>query len=172
VRTAHGAEGAAEIEVLYASVRQMLLYVACGKFRVPVEDAEAIAQDAIVGLLTTASRVENRRAWLVGATCNASRAYWRNRARFDAHHERQTAQYASTRPDIDLPRVELEMTLRDLLLRLPSRDREVLRLHYYEHVTAAGVAQRLGTTVGYAEKLIVQALKRLRILYHATTPPK
>jgi DNA-directed RNA polymerase specialized sigma24 family protein len=51
-----------------------------------------------------------------------------------------------------------------MLAAMTSRHREVLRLHYYEQLSATEIARHLGTTRRYAEKLIGKALKQARRL--------
>src|SRR5215208_2421248 len=72
---------AAEVEGLYVQYRTLLLSVACRKFRVPEADAEGLLQEVFVSFLQTGARIENIRAWLVAAICNASRHYWRTQGR-------------------------------------------------------------------------------------------
>src|SRR5688572_12963800 len=73
-----------DVEALYLEHRQLLLFVACRKFRVPDGDAENLIQDVFLSYLQTGTRIENVRAWLVAAMCNASRHYWRAQARTES----------------------------------------------------------------------------------------
>jgi len=66
-------ERADEVEVLYMQYRTLLMTVACRKFRVPESDAESLLQEVFVSFLQTGAKIENVRAWLVAAICNASR---------------------------------------------------------------------------------------------------
>jgi RNA polymerase sigma factor (sigma-70 family) len=166
-----GRTSAEDIAEMYVQYRTLLLFVAARKFRVPEEECESILQDAFLALLETLALVENPRAWLVAAVCNGSRHYWRTRSRLD---EFDAAKEEDLFPDaavLNVERLEGEILVRDILRRLCERERTVLRLHYFEHRTAAELAEHLGTTTGYAEKLIVKALKRARELFasrHAT----
>lgn len=120
--------------------------------------------------LTTEGPIHDTKRWLIGSVCNASRNYWRTTARRqkieqsvgDALTEQQ-------RPDDHLDRVIL---LRTMLERLTPRKRDVLRLHYYEGCTAAEIARTLGTSTGYAERLISKALRDLRSMLQATSFPR
>ena len=72
-----------DVETLYVQYRILLMSVACRKFRVPEGDAEALLQEVFLSFLQTGSRIDNVRAWLVAAMCNASRHYHRSHGRLD-----------------------------------------------------------------------------------------
>ena len=158
------ASHADEVEVLYTQYRTLLLSVACRKFRVPEADAESLLQEVFVSFLQTGARIENVRAWLVAAICNASRHYWRTQGRAEQLPEDFVEQ--SDPGSHGLPeRFALEMTVRQALQYLQPRCRETLWLHYFEGRSAADVARELETTTRYAEKLIHNCLKRVREIY-------
>lgn len=159
------------VEMLYLEYRSLLLYVGCRKFRVPECDAESLIQEVFLSFLQNAARVENVRAWLVAAMCNASRHYWRLQGRVD-----QLPEDFSDRGD---PRAQkltdelaMKLTMRQTLGYLQPRCRETLFLHYYEGRSASDVAQELETTSRYAEKLIHNCLKRAREIYLNITGSK
>ncbi|HEX7421037.1 MAG TPA: sigma-70 family RNA polymerase sigma factor [Thermoanaerobaculia bacterium] len=158
------ASHADEVEVLYTQYRTLLLSVACRKFRVPESDAESLLQEVFVSFLQTGARIENVRAWLVAAICNASRHYWRTQGRAEQLPEDFVEQ--SDPGSHALPeRFALEMTVRQALQYLQPRCRETLWLHYFEGRSASDVAHELETTTRYAEKLIHNCLKRVREIY-------
>ncbi|MEO6259926.1 MAG: sigma-70 family RNA polymerase sigma factor [Thermoanaerobaculia bacterium] len=160
-----------EIGDLYVKHRSLLLHIACRKFRVPESDAEGLIQEVFVSLMTTTTKVENIRAWLVAATCNASRHYWRGQSRteslpedFDDHGDPRSQGIAD--------RFAMSITMRQALEYLQDRCRETLYLHYYEGRSAPDVARELETTTRYAEKLIHNCLKRVREIYFNITAVK
>jgi len=65
--------GPQDVGILYEQYRDLLLHVACRKFRVPDSDAENLMQEVFLAYMQSESRVENTKAWLVAAMCNASR---------------------------------------------------------------------------------------------------
>src|SRR5690348_13790316 len=73
-----------DVETLYLEHRSLLLYVACRKFRIPDSDAENLIQEVFLSYLQTGTKIENVRAWLVAAMCNASRHYWRAQGRMES----------------------------------------------------------------------------------------
>lgn len=162
-----------DVETLYLEHRTLLLYVACRKFRIPDCDAENLIQDVFLSFLQTGTKIDNVRAWLVAAMCNASRHYWRAQARteslpddFNEHSDPGSHGLADE--------FARKLTLRQALDYLQPRCRETLWLHYFEGRSAADVARELETTNRYAEKLIHNCLKRVREIYISittTTPP-
>jgi RNA polymerase sigma factor (sigma-70 family) len=153
-----------DIETLYLQHRTLLMSVACRKFRVPDGDAEALLQEVFLSFIQTGTRIDNVRAWLVAATCNASRHYWRLQGRAEPLPE-DYLEYSDPRSEALPERRANEITLQQALGYLQPRCRETLRLHYFEGRSASEVAQELDTTVRYAEKLIHNCLKRVREIY-------
>lgn len=153
-----------DVETLYIEHRNLLLYVACRKFRVPDPDAENLIQEVFLSYLQTGTKIENIRAWLVAAMCNASRHYWRAQGRteslpdnFNDHCDPGSQGLAE--------QYMTRMTVRQALDYLQPRCRETLWLHYFEGRSAGDVARELETTNRYAEKLIHNCLKRVREIY-------
>jgi RNA polymerase sigma factor (sigma-70 family) len=153
-----------DVETLYIEHRSLLLYVACRKFRIPDSDAENLIQEVFLSFLQTGTKIENVRAWLVAAMCNASRHYWRASGRteslpedFNDHSDPVTHGLAE--------QYMMRMTIRQALDYLQPRCKETLWLHYFEGRSAGDVARELETTNRYAEKLIHNCLKRVREIY-------
>jgi RNA polymerase sigma factor (sigma-70 family) len=152
------------VELLYTQYRTLLMSVACRKFRVPESDAEGLLQEVFVSYLQTGTTIENVRAWLVAAICNASRHYWRTQGRAEQLPDDFVEQ--SDPGSHALPeRFAMEMTVRQAMQYLQPRCRETLWLHYFEGRSASDVARELQTTARYAEKLIHNCLKRVREIY-------
>ena len=161
----------AEIGDLYVQHRSLLLHIACRKFRVPEADAESLMQEVFVSLMTTTTKVENIRAWLVAAMCNASRHYWRGQSRTESLPE-DFADHGDPGSQGIAERFAMSITMRQALEYLQERCRETLYLHYYEGRSAVDVARELETTTRYAEKLIHNCLKRVREIYFNITAVK
>jgi len=150
--------------VLYLQHRRLLLLVAINKFRVPEADAENLLQDVFVSFLQSGRRVENVRAWLVAAVCNASRHYWRVHQRIEPLPDDVVERIDPCSQHL-AEQVALRMTVKQALGYLAPRCRETLRLHYFEGRSASDVANVLETTNRYAEKLIHNCLQRVREMY-------
>lgn len=157
-----------DVETLYLAHRSLLLYVACRKFRVPDCDAENLIQEVFLSFLQTGTKIDNIRAWLVAAMCNASRHYWRAQGRTESLPD-DFNDHSDPGSHSLQEQFALELTMRQALKYLQPRCRETLRLHYYEGRSAGEVARELETTNRYAEKLIHNCLKRVREIYVSIT---
>jgi RNA polymerase sigma-70 factor (ECF subfamily) len=154
-----------DAEALYLRYRPLLLYVAGRKFGIDRDDAEPLVQEVLLAFLTTTIVLEKPKAWLIATMCNASRGFWRRRALLD-RIEGTCLSDADYVPDGDVvEKIDRRLLLQRILSLLCDADRELLRLHYFEQLTAMEIAPLLGTTAGYAEKRIGLALKRVRRLY-------
>jgi RNA polymerase sigma factor (sigma-70 family) len=153
-----------DVETLYRERRSLLLYVASRKFRIPESDAENLVQEVFLSYLQTGTKIDNVRAWLVAAMCNASRHYWRARGRTESLPE-NFGEHADTRSLGLADQFALKMTIRQAVQYLPERCQETLRLHYFEGHSASEVARLLETTSRYAEKMIHNCLNRVREVY-------
>jgi len=149
-----------DVTDVYVTYRQFLVRVACTRFFVPEDEAEALVQDVFLTYLRCATGVQDRRAWLVAAICNASRSYWRRNARY-ADGEVQDADDAGRAAR----RIEDSTRVAQVLSGLSERDKQILTLHYLEGRSAAEIACELETTPRYAEKLLHLCLTRVRKLF-------
>ena len=157
-----------EIEALYLEHRDLLLFVGCRKFRVAESDAENLIQEVFLSFLQTGTRIENVRAWLVAAMCNASRHHWRSMGRTEPLPDDYSNQSDPGTHGI-ADRFAMEMTIQKVMGYMHPRCRETLRLHYFEGRSAGDVAKELETTNRYAEKLIHNCLRRAREIYNNIT---
>ena len=159
---------AEDVEALYIEHRNLLLYVACRKFRIPDCDAENLIQEVFLSFLQTGTKIDNIRAWLVAAMCNASRHYWRAQGRVESLPDNFNDQSDPGTHGL-ADQFAMKMTVRQALDYLQPRCRETLWLHYIEGRSAGDVARELETTNRYAEKLIHNCLKRVREIYMSIT---
>ena len=160
-----------DVEALYIEHRTLLLFVACRKFRIPDTDAENLIQDVFLSFLQTGTKIDNVRAWLVAAMCNASRHYWRAQSRTESLPD-NFAEHSDPGSHGLADEFAKKLTLRQALDYLQPRCRETLWLHYFEGRSAGDVARELETTNRYAEKLIHNCLKRVREIYMSITAVK
>jgi hypothetical protein len=61
-------------------LHDLLRHIMENKFQIPEADASELLNNVLYSFVLNAGSVKNARAWLVAATCNASRHYWRKRA--------------------------------------------------------------------------------------------
>jgi len=158
------ASAADDVEAMYIEHRSLLLYVAARKFRIPECDSENLIHEVFISFLQTGTKINDVRAWLVAAMCNASRHYWRAQGRTESLPEDfGDQQDPGTQGLAD--KFATQMTVHQALQYLPQKCRETLWLHYFEGRSAGDVARELETTSRYAEKLIHNCLKRVREIY-------
>jgi RNA polymerase sigma factor (sigma-70 family) len=131
-----------DVEGLYVQYRTLLLSVACRKFRVPESDAEGLLQEVFLSFLQTGTRIENVRAWLVAAICNASRHYWRSQGKSESLPEDYLEHSDPGSHSLPEKRA-MELTIQQALGYLQPRCRETLRLHYFEGRSASEVDSQL-----------------------------
>ena len=160
-----------DVEALYNEHRTLLLFIACRKFRIPDCDSENLIQDVFLSYLQTGTIIENVRAWLVAAMCNASRHYWRAQGRTESLPEDYTDRLDPSSQGLS-DTFALQMTIHQALNYLTAKCRETLHLHYFEGRSAVEVAVELETTPRYAEKLIHNCLQRVRAIYIDITAVK
>jgi RNA polymerase sigma-70 factor (ECF subfamily) len=153
-----------DVGELYVTHRQLLMFVAARKFRIPEMEAENLIQEVFLSFLQVSGRIENVRGWLVAAVCNASRHYWRAQGRTESLPD-DIGERGDPGSTMIADRLALKMTVHQSLNYLNEKCRHTLYLHYFEGRSAADVARELGTTSRYAEKMIHNCLKRVRDIY-------
>jgi RNA polymerase sigma-70 factor (sigma-E family) len=125
-------------------------------------DAEDLLQAALAKTYLAWDRIEDRGAldgYVRRAMVNTHISWWRRRRvqefPTDVLPDRAIADHAS---DSDL-----QETLRRAIDRLPLRMRTALVLRYYEDMTEAEVAERLGVSLGTVKSTVSRAVAKLRI---------
>nr|WP_221379429.1 SigB/SigF/SigG family RNA polymerase sigma factor [Actinoplanes polyasparticus] len=74
--------------------------------------------------------------------------------------------------DSDLELVDDKVTVGDLLLRLPPRERRMLAMRFYGNRTQAEIATELGISQMHVSRLLSRALSWLREAMLSDTPPR
>lgn len=143
-----------EIEDLYSANFDLLLGIAVSTFGIARDDAVTLVHDVFVSLISRLDEIRDRRAWLVGGICNASRSYLR-RCESDAHRRDPNA----ARQDVREPSDDF-VAVGQALDRIDERSREMLRLRYLQGYTVAELAGHFQTSSKYTEKLLRKALLR------------
>jgi len=104
-----------------------------------------IAQEAFTRLLARWRRVRDARAWLFFVTTNLTRDHWRAVVR-----DRELSERAGHAQPDSVPATD--PWLRDLVDRLPPRQRQAILLHYYADVSVDEIARLLHVPVGTVKR--------------------
>lgn len=133
-----------------------------GYFRIPMQDAEDLLQDALLLFITKRAQIHSPEAWLIGTLRYRCLLYWRKRRRrlFETVDETLLEELAGG----SLPRQENDDLARDLsgaIGRLPDRCRSLLRLRYGLGCDDPEVAHRLGYSPTGIRKIANRCLSAL-----------
>jgi RNA polymerase sigma-70 factor (ECF subfamily) len=131
-----------------------------------------LAQEVFLSFYRSAARLREPaalRPYLTGAAANAASLEIRSRTRRRRwyrlfHWWSREPFYLSNVDDSDALR-----SLRDLLTRIPTRERSAFVLRYVQDLTPSEVAQALGIPVGTAKRAISEG--RRRVLLRAQNEP-
>jgi RNA polymerase sigma-70 factor (sigma-E family) len=125
-------------------------------------DAEDLVQAALAKTYQAWDRIEDRGAldgYVRRAMVNTHISWWRRRRLqefpTDELPDRPVDDHAGDR--------DLQDTLRRAIDRLPQRMRAAVVLRYYEDMTEAEVAERLGVSLGTVKSTVSRAVAKLRI---------
>ncbi len=158
-------------EELYLQLAPLLRVLAHRRFRVPREDVGALVNDVFINYLRDPAQVRHARQYLVGATCNASRAYWRRQAAYNGRFAPFDAPHAAEDPTFESLAVTLAVGT--MLTQLGTNCRDVLRRAYVDDQPAAAIAEELDTTAGAIRVRLHKCRKRAqKIFCSITRPPK
>jgi RNA polymerase sigma-70 factor (ECF subfamily) len=155
-----------EFARLYDENCGLLVALAVRKFRVPIDDAEGLAHEVFLSYLKRRDEIRDLHRWLVGAICNASRYYWRQRGR---HTEQLDTEIADTQPDPATGNMIETMMARiaagEAMAGLPPRYQHILKLRYFEGYSIKEIADHLGVTSKYTQKLVTKCLRRAEEIF-------
>ena len=141
-----------EIERLYVGHEPLLRYIGERQFGLPAEVTTTFEQEVFLSYLQTGVRIDNLRAWLAQAMCNASRHYIRL----------TSCEGSPAENDFAVPELEEDATLiRQAMSFLQPRSQEVLQLAYGRRLKIEEIAREMETTPRYVDRLIHNSVKRL-----------
>ena len=155
--------GAVRFEELAQSARPALVRVAQAVTGCR-EDAEDAVQSSLLKAMGAWPRVAGQEQWrqhayvrqIVVNTCRSGWRKWGSRVLVGDMPE--VAQAAATEASDD------RALVREALQRLPERQREVLLLRYYDDLSEAEIAKRLGCAPGTVKSAAARALRALRLM--------
>lgn len=113
-----------------------------------------IAQEAFTRLLARWRGVRDARAWVFFVATNLARDYWRGVARDRDLTDRMVPGTAGSTGAHD-------PWLRDLVERLPARQRQAILLHYYADISIEEIARLLLVPVGTVKRRLHDGRQRL-----------
>jgi RNA polymerase sigma factor (sigma-70 family) len=145
---------------LYTMQAPLLRYLAIVRFNVPPADAEALVHDVFAAYYTRPGTIRTPRAYLVGAICNAARAFWRDRKSEEVALGQ--AGHLSDREEIIDEAVHRRLLVATALARIGKDCRDLLRRYYLNEETTATIAKERGTTSDYILFLLHRCRKRAR----------
>lgn len=143
------------VAAVYDAYREFLEALVCRKFRVPSEDALGLVHEVFLSFLRCRGEIENQRAWLIAASCNAARGYWRRRRTSDDSLEAIVNESRECDTDVII-------RVAEVLRKVPERSRRILEMRYLEGHSTKEMAAILNTTPGYAEQLVHESLVHAR----------
>jgi RNA polymerase sigma factor (sigma-70 family) len=150
-----------DFERLYEENLATLVSIAVSKFRVPLGDAEALAHEVFVSYMRRADVIRDPHAWFLSAICNASRYYWRQNGRNLQHLDEEVANAQPDPVSLDiLNGLPDRIAAGEILDNLPPRYQYILRLRYFEGFSIREIAEHLGVTAKYTQKLVAKCLRR------------
>jgi RNA polymerase sigma factor (sigma-70 family) len=136
-----------------------------GKVGVATADVDDVAQEVFLRLLRyeKGELVEHPQAYLFKMASNVA-AEWSIRARQRRPHEPKwlSGIAGSEQPEVDLLRFESQDRVEQALSTLTPRQREIMRLFFYEELNYAQIADRLGDTLRSVRRNFVKSYEKLR----------
>lgn len=131
-------------------------------YRIPPEDAEDLVQQALLALLYQWEQVRDPESWLMGTLKRHCLMYWRkDRRRIYSAVDSALLEWLSGAVSPPQERADLLCDLDNLLGRLPSRCRSVLRLRFRWGYEPPEVARHLGYRESSIGKITTRCLAAL-----------
>lgn len=146
------------VEIAYERNRGLLQHLARRRFHVPVEDVEPLVHDAFVSYLRHHARVQDERAWLVGAIYNLCREYWSSRGQ-------PSPETLGVPSKLLLDEIAARVDAGLVLSQLSERCREVLRRRFLEGYSTNDLAAWLTTTTANAKVMVHRCKARAFALF-------
>jgi RNA polymerase sigma factor (sigma-70 family) len=159
-----------EFAQLYEANVGLLVSLAVRKFQVPYGDAEGLAHEVFLSYLKRRNEIRELHKWMIGAICNASRHYWRKNDRnIDQLDEESTSIQADPVSAHVMDWLPARIAAGEALAVLSPRYQHILRLRYYEGYSVPEIAEELGVTAKYAQKLVIKCLRRAEAFFNASS---
>jgi RNA polymerase sigma factor (sigma-70 family) len=136
-----------------------------GRSRVPAADLDDVAQEVFLRLMRydRTELIEHPQAYLYKMAANVA-AEWSIRMRNTRPHDpKWLAELAANEPlQEDEAGQELQGELERALLTLTPRQREVLKLQFFESLSRPQIAERLGISERSVKRILMKSYEGLR----------
>jgi RNA polymerase sigma factor (sigma-70 family) len=160
-----------EFVQIYEANFGLLVALAVRKFQVPFGDAEGLAHEVFLSYLKRRKEIRELHKWLIGAICNASRHYWRKNDRnIDQLDDEANSIHVDPVSAHVMDWLPARIAAGEALAVLSPRHQHILRLRYYEGYSIPEIAEELGVTAKYAQKLVIKCLRRAEEFFKASAP--
>jgi RNA polymerase sigma-70 factor (ECF subfamily) len=158
------AEGA-----LYEKFSDRIFYLALSErcSRDEAEDVRAETFLRVIRLLRDGKlqKPESLASYIVGIALNVMREHRRHRAATASLSERENEIAGDESPDTSFLDKEVAQSLAEAAAQLRPRERDFLRLYYYEELSKEEIAARLGIKEERLRLIKSRTLKRFREIY-------
>lgn len=167
VALAQGDQAAAT--VLYEKYSDRVLFLALSE-RHSREDAEDIRAETFLRVIQAVRDGKLRKpgslsSFIVGIALNVMREHNRRRGRTDLPIDDETPVAGDESPEAAFLDKEVASAIAEVVSQMKPREREFLRLFYYEELPKEEIAQRLGIREERLRLIKSRALKKFRELY-------
>src|ERR1700679_2947058 len=136
-----------------------------GKGAIPASDLDDVAQEVFLRLMRyeRTELIEHPQAYLYKMASNVA-AEWSIRGRYVRPHESKWLEGLSTddQPEDEASYVELQAEVKRALLTLAPRQREVLKLQFFEGMNRMQIAEKIGTTERSVKRTLIKSYEMLR----------
>ena len=141
-----------------------------GKGAIPASDLDDVAQEVFLRLMRyeRTELIEHPQAYLYKMATNVA-AEWAIRGRYVRPHESKwlSGLSADEQPEDEVNQVELQDEVERALLTLPPRQREVLKLQFFEGMSRMQIAEKIGTTERSVKRTLTKSYEVLRVQLNA-----
>ena len=137
-----------------------------GRGAVPASDLDDVAQEVFLRLMRyeRAELIEHPQAYLYKMATNVA-AEWAIRGRHVRPHDSKwlAGLVAEERPEDEASQAELQDEVERALSTLTARQREVLKLQFFEGMSRVQIAEKIGATERSVKRTLVKSYELLRI---------
>jgi RNA polymerase sigma factor (sigma-70 family) len=145
-----------------APLRKFLI----GKGAIPTADLDDVAQEVFLRLMRyeRAELIEHPQAYLYKMASNLA-AEWAIRGRYVRPHESKWLEGLTTdeQPENEASQSELQDEVERALLTLAPRQREVLKMQFFEGLSRVQIAEKIGMSERSVKRTLAKSYEMLRV---------